>query len=169
VVFNSIQINLHFLIFIQCPIVVNIVFVVISSRVQFEIYRPILFCPVEFHFPLLLPFIPISRYAHVFWPWNSVRFIYEFHFFTIQFFSVRQHSFKCLPDIPVLAPKLALLSDIFHLLFLLYLIISLNQTSNLFFNSVPININFILQSIKLSIPSLSHIFFFNNAIEGILS
>jgi hypothetical protein len=52
---------------------------------------------------------------------------------------------------------------------LFYFILILFQLRNFFLNSIPININFILQTIKLGIPSFGNILFFYNTFKCILS
>lgn len=56
----SIEIGLDLLIFIEHPGLIDIVLIVIGSRLEFEADDPVLLCPVEFHFFLLFPLVPAA-------------------------------------------------------------------------------------------------------------
>lgn len=117
---------------------------------------------------MLLPLVPTARNTHIFRPGDFIRLISEIDFLAFEALSIKEHCLECLPNVPILAPKLPLFSDLLDAFILLLAVILLDQGFDFFLNPIPVNVHFVLQSIELCVPALRHILLFDDTVKGIL-
>lgn len=163
------QIQLSGFIFVERPVIVHVKFVIVSAWFQFQVDTPIFLDSVEFHFLELLPLVPTAHHAHVFGSRDDLCFVGDGDLSGLQELGIDKHGLECLSDVPVIAPELSLLSDLIRGLFALLFCVTSTQSCHLFLYSVPIDIHFVLEPIKLCVPAFGHIFFLDYTVIGILT
>lgn len=119
----------------------------------------------------LLPVVPCTRYHHLFRSWNLVWLETKHMWLYWKSWRSFQNLFETLFNLPSSLPKLTFLKfKCFNFLFWwVFIFFRLDEWFNLSINLLPIDINFVLESIKLTVPASGNIGNFNNTFKSIFS
>ena len=119
-----------------------------------------------FHLFLGFPVIPTTSNADIFRSGDLLGFVNESYLFGFEFLAALEDTFELSLDLPFLVPELPSFPNFVNRN-LIFLGVLLFEGLDFFFNTQPIDIDFVLEAIEFSVPSLGYIFLFNNTVKGI--